>query len=80
MQYEKKDPYDIRRHHNALDLNFTYIGEDKYRLPAHWGDEDIIVDLSKCGQEQFQILQCVIVQLIRLCQSFEHIIRLSTKS
>ena len=66
MEYEYRDPYKVERHNNAIDLNFKYIGGDKYTLPRHWGDDTIVVDLSATGKEQFQILQSVILQLIGL--------------
>jgi hypothetical protein len=71
MKYEKRDPYYLERHRNALDLNFTYIGNDKYKLPAYWGDGDIVVDLSATGKEQFQILKSVVIQLISMYKSLE---------
>lgn len=64
MQYEKKDPYNVERHNNALDLNFTYVGADKYKLPKNWNGDDIVVDLSATGKEQFQILKSVCIQLV----------------
>jgi hypothetical protein len=77
MKYEKRDPYYIERHRNALDLNFTYIGNDKYYLPEHWGGSDIVVDLSSSGKEQFQILKSVVVQVISMYKSLEYAIEIS---
>lgn len=77
MKYEKNDPYYIERHRNALDLNFVYVGNDKYKLPACWGDENIVVDLSATGKEQFQILKSVIQQLVSLYKSLEYGIEIS---
>lgn len=72
MQYEKKDPYNVERHNNALDLNFTYVGADKYKLPKNWNGDDIVVDLSATGKEQFQILKSVCIQLVDLYKALEH--------
>lgn len=76
--YERRGDYNIERHHNALDLNFTYCGDDKYKLPPHWGDGEIVVDLSSTGKEQFQILKSVVMQLISMYKSLEYSVELLT--
>lgn len=69
--YKKFDKYAEERHRNALYLNFKYIDADKYELPANWGKEGIIVDLSATGREQLQIVKSVCQQLISMYDSLE---------
>lgn len=61
------DPYNMQKHHNAIDLNFRPVAEKShYRIPQWMGN--YIVDLSMSGQTQHKIL---IHSLVDVVSSFE---------
>lgn len=65
-EYYTNNKYYLERHRNALELGFTYLGDDRYKLPKSWGGENIVVDLSATGREQDQILKSVSIQLVQM--------------
>ena len=69
--YKEFDKYAFERHRNALDLNFKYVDKDNYELPANWGKEGIIVDLSATGNGQLQIVKTCCMQMISIITSMD---------